>query len=139
MIFNLHCRFRCIKCIKSGITESDATWFSAYTTVLFRVYYGPDTDEFGDTWIGGWIEMKIFAQQCENCYSYITGELDNKRAGYLVRWLHRLIANTYYSYNLRSRAYLGKRTNTKHREDLCEACEKGWCHYRNSRSSGNTE
>ncbi|CAF3853691.1 unnamed protein product, partial [Rotaria sp. Silwood1] len=48
---------------KNKMAEKDAIWSSAYTTILFRAYYGPDTDEYGQVWIGGWTQMKIFAQQ----------------------------------------------------------------------------
>ncbi|CAM2723605.1 unnamed protein product [Rotaria socialis] len=64
---------------KSGIADNDATWSSAYTTVLCRAYYGPYTDEYGQEWFGGWIQMKIFAQQCLNCDEYATGELDDQK------------------------------------------------------------
>ncbi|CAF1052045.1 unnamed protein product [Rotaria sordida] len=61
--YNAKGKFRCLRCMKSGIADIDATWSSAYTTILFRAYYGPDTDENGQQWIGGWIQMKIFPQQ----------------------------------------------------------------------------
>jgi hypothetical protein len=122
-------RFRCIKCIKAGVSEHDATWSSAYTTVLFRAYYGPDTDEDGQIWIGGWIQMKIFAQQCQNCDEYVTPELDNERPRCLVRWLHRWIANKFYGFPFSGSYYRGKETNLNHLQDRCEACQTGWCYY----------
>lgn len=122
-------RFRCTKCIKAGVDEHDATWSSAYTTVLFRAYYGPDTDEFGQVWIGGWIQMKIFAQQCKRCDEYITGELNNKRPIYLVRWLHKWIANKFYGFPFYGSDYLGKETSLNHLQNRCEACYAGWCYY----------
>ncbi|CAF3910870.1 unnamed protein product, partial [Rotaria sordida] len=47
-------------------------------------YYGPDTDENGQQWIGGWIQMKIFAQQCKNCDEYVTGELDDQKCQNMI-------------------------------------------------------
>jgi hypothetical protein len=128
-LFHSFYRFRCTKCIKAGVDEFNATWSSAYTTVLFRAYYGPDTDEDGQNWIGGWIQMKIFAQQCKNCDEYITGELDNERPGYLVKWLHYWIANKFYGFPSYGSHYRGKETDLNHLENRCEACITRWCHY----------
>ena len=122
-------RFCCTKCIKAGLDKNVATWTSGYTTVLFRAYYGVDTDEDGQNWIGGWIQMKIFAQQCIRCDEYITGELVDKGPEYLVKWLHRWIANQFYHIQMYNAPYRGKRTDKKHLINRCEACAAGWCRY----------
>ncbi|CAF3536295.1 unnamed protein product [Rotaria sp. Silwood1] len=127
--YNTKGRFRCVKCIKSGVAEKDAIWSSAYTTILFRAYYGPDTDEYGQVWIGGWTQMKIFAQQCKQCDEYTTGELTNKRPQYLVKWLHRWIANKFHGFHFPQSGYRGKKTDQNHLASRCEACAAGWCHY----------
>jgi hypothetical protein len=127
-------RFCCLPCKKNNSSDSDATWTSAYTTVLFRVYYGPDTDENGDTWLGGWIQMKFFAQQCRQCNTYVTCVLQTDRIQLLVQWLHQLIANRFYGFPYRRSGYRGKhRSLEKHYENLCEACRAGWCAYRRQR------
>ncbi|CAF0975823.1 unnamed protein product [Rotaria sp. Silwood1] len=128
--YNTKGRFRCVKCIKSDVAEKDATWSSAYTTILFRAYYGPDTDEYGQVWIGGWIQMKIFAQGCKECHEYMTGELTNERPQHLVKWLHRWIANKFYGFHFSHNGYRGQLTNRNHLVDLCEACAVGCCLYR---------
>ncbi|CAM4908457.1 unnamed protein product [Rotaria socialis] len=115
---------------KSGIADNDATWSSAYTTVLCRAYYGPYTDEYGQEWFGGWIQMKIFAQQCLNCDEYATGELDDQKCRNFVNWLHRWIAHKFYAYPFLSFGYQGRQSDRHHLANGCEACEAGWCHYR---------
>ncbi|CAF3161247.1 unnamed protein product [Rotaria sp. Silwood2] len=127
--YNTKGRFCCIKCITRGVAENDATWSSSYTTVLFRAYYGPDTDEYGQHWIGGWIQMKIFTQQCKRCGEYITSELTNERPQHLVKWLHRWIANNFYGFHFHHYGYRGKKTDRNHLASQCEACAAGWCHY----------
>lgn len=128
--YNTQGKFCCLRC-----KNDDAIWTSAYTTVLFRVYYGPDTDENGDTWFGGWIQMKFFAQQCRHCNTYVTCVLENDRIRLLVKWLHQLIANRFYGFPYRrSGGYRGKnRSLEKHYENLCEACQAGWCSYQRQR------
>jgi hypothetical protein len=128
-LFHLSDRFRCTRCLKSGVPEQDATWSSGYTTVLFRAYYGPDTDEFGQDWIGGCIQMKFFAQACQRCNEYITCELDDGRAAYLVAWLHGWIANKFYGFRIYGSGYRGKKHEKKHLTKRCEACASGWCQY----------
>ncbi|CAM4827380.1 unnamed protein product [Rotaria magnacalcarata] len=128
--YNTKGKFRCLKCLKYGIADNDATWSSTYTTILCRAYYGPDTDEYGQTWIGGWIQMKIFAQQCLNCDEYVTGELDDQKCQNFVNWLHRWIAHMFYGYPFRRLGYQGKTSDRHHLANRCEACEAGWCHYR---------
>ncbi|CAF4131063.1 unnamed protein product, partial [Rotaria sordida] len=54
-------------------------WFYASYNAKGKAYYGPDTDENGQQWIGGWIQMKIFPQQCKNCDEYVTGDLDDQK------------------------------------------------------------
>jgi len=80
-------------------------------------------------WIGGWIQMKIFAQQCQNCDEYVTPELDNERPRNLVKWLHRWIANKFYGFTFNPSNYRGKETNLNQLQDRCEACQTGWCDY----------
>ncbi|CAF1060250.1 unnamed protein product [Rotaria sordida] len=128
--YNAKGKFRCLRCMKSSITDIDATWSSAYTTILFRAYYGPDTDENGQQWIGGWIQMKIFAQQCKNCDEYVTGELDDQKCQNMVKWLHRWIAHKFYGYSFPRVGYRGRGSDRHHLVNRCEACEAGWCHYR---------
>ncbi|CAF2051294.1 unnamed protein product [Rotaria magnacalcarata] len=132
--YNTKGKFRCLKCIKSGIVDNDATWSSAYTTILCRAYYGPDTDEYGQDWIGGWIQMKIFAQQCTTCDEYVTAELDDQKCRNFVTWLHRWIAHKFYGYPLPSFGYRGKKSDGPHLVDRCEACHAGWCHFHGNKS-----
>ena len=123
-------RFCCLRCSKNSSNEESVIWTSSYTTVLFRAYYGPDTDENGDVWFGGWIQMKFFAQQCRTCNGYATFVLDNYRIRLLVQWLHRWIANQYYGFRYQSRGYLGTNQRREpHLENLCDACRTGWCAY----------
>ncbi|CAF1479609.1 unnamed protein product [Adineta steineri] len=114
--------FRCVKCIKNGMKESDATWSSSYTTVLFRAYYE-------DMWLGGRVQMKIYAQQCKKCGEYMTAEFEKERLNSLAKWLYRWIASHFYNIYFNDHGYQGRRRLAKHRDDLCEACDAGWCYY----------
>ncbi len=73
--------------------------------------------------------MKIFAQQCERCDEYITGELNNERPKNLVKWLHKWIANMFYGFPYYGSRYRGRKTDLHHQENRCEACTDGWCYY----------
>ncbi|CAF1065083.1 unnamed protein product [Rotaria magnacalcarata] len=132
--YNTKGKFRCLKCIKSGIVDNDATWSSAYTTVLCATYYEPDADDYGQDWIGGWIEIKIFAQQCKNCDEYVTAELDDQRCRNFVKWLHRWIAHKFYGYPFSRFGYRGKTIDRHHLANRCEACRAGWCYYRGNKN-----
>lgn len=74
--------------------------------------------------------MKIFAQQCKKCDESITGQLDNERPEFLVKWLHKWIAHKFYGFPKSTSNYRGRKTNAPHLESRCEACAAGWCCYR---------
>jgi hypothetical protein len=73
--------------------------------------------------------MKVFAQQCTRCDEYITGELTNERPAYLVKWLHKWIANKFYGFPYQGSNYRGRETDLDHLASRCEACAAGWCYY----------
>lgn len=116
-----------------GIKEKDATWFSYYTTILSRAFYGLAMDEYGQMWVGGWVQIRIFAQQCRCCLQYVTVELDEKEIIKFSQWLHRWIAKIFYKIRLPSKRKIGSEIGSKndkpHCTELCEACHAGWCSY----------
>ncbi|CAF2947411.1 unnamed protein product [Rotaria sp. Silwood2] len=126
------------KRIKLDKNQMFGKWvYASYNTKgkfrCLKSYYGPDTDEYGQHWIGGWIQMKIFAQQCKKCDEYATDELDDQRCKNVVKWLHRWIAHMFYGYPFPRQGYQGRRSDQHHLANRCEACAAGWCHYRGNR------
>jgi hypothetical protein len=128
----LKAQFSMLEMFRCRQRTDKMAWNSAYVTLIFRACYDEYTDEYGDLYDEGLIEMKIFAQGCRNCEIYTAAQFDYEGWYIALYWLHIWILKQYYGIQFPELEEKDTewRFTPPHDVGRCEACATMCCNYR---------